>query len=196
MKNFLKIFWASVFAMSLFWLIPMHIMMYLEQHPVEIPDVDFGDEIPDDYYDRECPIDYLRLGGDAEEWLDGLRWNRPYVPNEWDCSAQSAFVEWALESCGTEADILVGKSHAWVMVKMDGEWRQYEPTFGAFLSEGMESLIDAYWRFDDLPRLRRFFKNRWERYPNRWVSTHPDETFDEWFASEWHWWEIAEEGDE
>jgi len=191
----MKILKAIALIFLVVWAFPVHFMSYLETRPVAIPDANFGDEVPDDYYACDCPIDYLRLGGNAERWLDGLRWNRPYVPNEWDCSTQAAFVEWALECCGTETDILVGTSHAWVKAKIDGRWRQYEPTFGAFLSPGMESLIVQYWPFCDLHHLRLFFENRWEKYPHRWLDPRPSETFDEWFASEWFWWKIERGGE-
>lgn len=194
MKTLKKAFCALILSVLIFIVLPGHIMMYLEEQRVKITDVDFGDDIPDDYYDQECPIDYLRLGGDPRDWLDGLRWNRPYKPNEWDCSTQAAFLEWALTCCGYEADILVGASHAWLMVDVGDGWEQYEQTFGAFLGEGLEMSSTSYWKFDDLNEVHGFFGERWKKYPNRWIR-HSVVPFEEWFLAEWGWWKL-EEGDE
>lgn len=180
---------ALILVVLIIYISPMHFMHYLETKPVEIAKVDFGDEIPDDYYNQECPIDFLRLGGDPHEWLDGLRWNRPYKPNEWDCSTQAAFLEWALTCCGYEADILVGTSHAWLMVDVGNGPEQYEPTFGAFLG-GMEELSTSYWRFESLVDTRAHFIKWWHRFPQAMKLV-----FDEWFLGEWGWWKI-EEGDD
>lgn len=188
MKTF-KVLNAILLSVIILCVVPIHFMAFLEKRPVEIPDVDFGDEIPEDYYEGACPVDYLRLGGDAEVWLDGLRWADPYVPNEWDCSTQSTFLEWALECCGHETDILIDQSHAWLMIDLGGEWRYYEPVFGIFMSRGMTSLFKGYWRFHDLYELHDFFKWRWEKYPDRWEDSD-SEDFDEWFAGEWLWWRL------
>jgi len=113
---------------------------------VRVPSLD-DTGIPADYYNRRCVIPY---GMTVEVWLTIPKWPYPYEIGVWDCSQEAAFTEWALENCGYEADIVLtaiyppfetaapppgAVGHAYVRVKIDGKWHNYEATSRRWLTE-------------------------------------------------------------
>lgn len=88
-----------------------------------------------DYYEDVCRVLYLGLGGDPYKWLHGLRWTRPYEKDAWDCSRQSAYLEWLLEGCDVEAEIVMLPGHTMLRVLLNDEWRFYDPSLGAFMPD-------------------------------------------------------------
>lgn len=127
--------------------------------------------IPDDYYDRQCIIP---IGMSVETWLTKLEWPLPLEHDVWDCSDTSAYTEWVLENCGYEAEIVTimmkSYGHAFVRVKLDGRWREYEATSREWLPKIMGRLPKTV--FPNLHHLWHFMMY---------------DTLG--FGREWTWWE-------
>jgi hypothetical protein len=158
--------------------------------------------IPENYYGMHSPIPWWMP---VEHWLS-LPWAQPYEINEWDCSRMAAYTEWALETRGYEAKIVVSQmyGHAWVLVKLDGQWVAYEAT-GRYLvrqdgSNGMEWMY--YWTISEYPQ-QKFFRYLYASQL-QFVAVEFDDIYDvwnwtiahypirearEWAAAwEWAWW--------
>jgi len=132
-----------------------------------------SDGIPVDYYDQRCVIPF---GVDVETWLTTYRWHRPYEEHEWDCSIMSSYTEFALENCGYRTEIVLisldGFGHAFVRVKINGEWKIYETTIREWFP--MHGLIHPQLAFASIYRIYHFFLN------------------DADFQREWAWWQRGE----
>jgi len=104
---------------------------------VYVPDIDAQVHIPSGipypYYKMGCVIP---LGMKVDTWLTELAWPHPLKEHVWDCSQTAAYTEWALENCGYESEIILTivktrrgqEGHAYIRVKIDGEWYNYETT--------------------------------------------------------------------
>ncbi len=82
--------------------------------------------VPEPYYQHQP----LPEGVSAEEFLTNSKWIIDYEKHGFDCSQMSAYMEWRLENAGYDTVIMLDptKQHAWIMVKIDDEWRAYETT--------------------------------------------------------------------
>ena len=131
-------------------------------------------DVPSDYYDQKCIIPW---GMSVETWLTETTWRMPYEQGEWDCSRMSAFTEWALENCGYSAEIVLvwslraKEGHAFVRVKLDDGWREYEATGRHWPPEDAYDLMRQRLVFASIHSASYFF----ERAP---------EIFDQ----EFRWW--------
>ncbi len=115
---------------------------------------------------------------------------RGYVSNIFDCSESSAYLEWALDNAGFDADIVTGKTpwggdgyHAWVIVHTTDTIAAVEATAltGGFFRKLLGE--DAIIRSGDLGA-------------NNYYNTYDDDFKNIYLAirgcsgiEEWNWWE-------
>jgi len=138
--------------------------------------------IPKGYYESPCLIP---KGVSINSYLTEYEWVDPYQENIWDCSQMSAYIEWLVENCGYEANIVIASQidHVWVEIKIGGKWRPYEATWGSFylapkvlreISAGNTvTLEDIYEVYDFSTRRKASWGDVWIRMAMR----------------EWTWWE-------
>lgn len=136
-------------------------------------------EIPSDYYNNMCIIPE---GMGVKEWLTAAEWVKPYELNSWDCSEMSAYTEWVLENCGYESMIRLQqiddyRDHAFVMVRIDGEWKAYESVTREFMSYKLSLIYTIeyptiYDLFQHLTPTRFYFEYGWWLREGAGVLSH------------------------
>lgn len=121
---------------------------------------------------------------------------RYYRENEFDCSEASAYIEWALEDAGFDADIVVGPSpwnptggyHAWNMVYCEGERAAIEATW----LTGKHYFGFVWWeRIPGVIYLEDDKIDCWEGYYYGYDKIHENIYFtlrDYRATLEWDWW--------
>ena len=116
-----------------------------EQKATKIPVLTVEDIVPQGYYDSPCTIP---KGVSLNSYLTDYKWVDPYQAYGWDCSQMAANIEWLVENCGYEANLVATTEssefdHIWVEIKIGNKWRPYEATSGSFYF-GPEILQEIY----------------------------------------------------
>ena len=155
------------------------------------------ENVPHSYYSTDA----FSLHSDTFEELNQFllyefRLPRGYEEHVFDCSESSAYLEWALETAGFDAEIVSGPTpweptsgyHAWVMVYCEGNRAAIEATW----LTGKHYLGFLYW--DRVPGVvygEDRFIDEWQNYYDGYDETYKNIYFtirDYRTTDEWNWW--------
>jgi len=152
-----------------------------EPKATKIPALTIYDVVPSDYYDSPC---YIPKGVSLNSYLTEYSWIDPYQADGWDCSQMSAYVEWLVENCGYEANIVIANriDHVWVDIKIGNKWRPYEATTGSFYfwPEVLNEIYEGRTlTFEDIYEVIDYSNRRFSSGSPSWIYMA---------INEWAWW--------
>jgi hypothetical protein len=132
---------------------------------------------------------------ELEDFLHGrFQQVRTHLPNYYDCSNMSAYLEWALENEGFDTRIIYGPTmsyhpdfdaHCWVLVNLPGSdcWAAVEATDPAFQPQWAPGII-----YGDDDNTYRYYNGYWEAYFDIYSALAC--TRQNW-GDEYSWWNIT-----
>lgn len=155
------------------------------------------ENVPHSYYSTDAFSLHSNTFEELNQFLlYEFRLPRGYEEHVFDCSESSAYLEWALESAGFDAEIVSGPTpweptsgyHAWVMVYCEGNRAAIEATW----LTGKHYLGYLYWnRIPGVVYSKDRFIDHWENYYDGYDETHKNIYFvirDYGTTGEWDWW--------
>jgi hypothetical protein len=155
------------------------------------------EKVPHSYYSTDAFELHSNTWEELEHFLTyEFRLPARYKEDVFDCSESSAYLEWALESAGFDAEIVVGPTpsdptsgyHAWVIVHCGG----YRAVIEATALTGKHYLGYLYWnRIPGVVYSKDRFIDHWENYYEGYDDTYKNIYFairDYGATGEWDWW--------
>jgi hypothetical protein len=155
------------------------------------------EKVPHSYYSADAFEPHSNTWEELDHFLTyEFRLPRKYEENVFDCSESSAYLEWALETAGFNADIVTGPTpwepssgyHAWVMVYCEGNRAAVDATW----LTGKHYLGFLYW--DRIPgviyaedRFIDYWQNYYEGYDDTYKNIYHT-IRDSGVTGEWDWW--------
>ena len=155
------------------------------------------ENVPHSYYSADAFEPHSNTWEELEHFLTyEFRLPRKYEKGVFDCSESSAYLEWALETAGFNADIVTGPTpwepssgyHAWVMVYCEGNRAAVDATW----LTGKHYLGFLYW--DRIPgviyaedRFIDYWQNYYEGYDDTYKNIYHT-IRDSGVTGEWDWW--------
>ncbi len=155
------------------------------------------ENVPHSYYSTDAFEPHSNTWEELDHFLTyEFRLPRKYEEGVFDCSESSAYLEWALETAGFDAEIASGPTpsdptsgyHAWVIVHCEG----YRAAIEATALTGKHYLGYLYWnRVPGVVYSKDRFIDHWENYYNGYDETYENIYFairDYGATGEWDWW--------
>lgn len=156
------------------------------------------ENVPHSYYSTDAFELYSNTWEELNQFLlYEFRLPARYKEDVFDCSESSAYLEWALETAGFNADIVTGPTpwdttsgyHAWVMVYCEGNRAAIEATW----LTGKHYLGFLYWdRVPGVIYAEDRFIDYWQNYYEGYDDTHKNiyhTIRDCGVTGEWNWWQ-------
>ena len=153
--------------------------------------------MPHSYYSTDAFTRHSNTWEELGEFLTyEFRLPRKYEVDVFDCSESSAYLEWALETAGFDAEIASGPTpwdttsgyHAWVIVHTE----EYKVAVEATALTGKHYLGYLYWnRIPGVVYSQDRFIDGWENYYDGYDETYKNIYYairDDYATEQWDWW--------